>query len=428
MDIEEQEIQVEVLKRKIEDLVAKGGAKYLDALAMIVNFEKEHKDDRYYFGWRMEDIEGLNGGMIARMKEAGIIAPSPYRSNKYSTWILTYAIPVNEVALEKIHNEVEQTQEMQEIEPQMLDINDYKDKFNEIVKKYDMLDYWARFINPKVTGMEHVKRALLLSVASTNDRYGDRGRIHVLMYGDPGTAKTELMMWMHHYLGAKFTTHRSSDAGLMGGAIGNDIVAGALPRADGKVICIDELDKFSNKDFAGLLEAMSSGRVTISLMKGEVEKTFPARVRVIAGSNKIDRFPPELLDRFDFKIYLEKPKRDEEKRIISDMVDSWFTEKPSYNGVELRAYLQWISNYEPEISYNVRKIVKKVIQMYIDLRGEEKGNIRRDESIMRIAYTIAKLNKRAMMPEDVVRAIRYIDETMTEGKLNGLKLLIEKEK
>jgi len=417
------EIQIELVKKKIQELVAKGGTKYLDIISIIVDYEKKHKDDRYYTGWEMENIEGLNGGMIAQMKQAGIIAPS-YRSNKYHTWMLSYDIHIYELALEKIYNELETEMKAYDLPP--VDTSNYTEKFNEIIKKYDMLDYWARFINPKVTGLENVKQALLLSIASTGDRYGDRGRIHVLLYGDPGTAKSELMLWIHHYLGAKYATHRSSDAGLMGGAVGNEIVMGALPRADGHVIAIDELDKFNAKDFAGLLEAMSDGKVTITLAKGEVEKTFNASVRVIAGCNRIDKFPPELLDRFDFKIKMERPDREEEKRIIGDMIDSWFVEKPSYDGVELRAYLQWISNFEPEIKE--RKIIKKLIQMYVDLRGDEKGNIRRDESIMRVAYTIAKLNKRDVMPEDVIRAIGLIDETMTEGKLRGLRLLIEKER
>lgn len=424
--MQEQEIKVELVKKKIDGLVARGGEKYLDIIQLIVRHEKEHKDDRDYFGWRMEEIEGLNGGMMAQMKMAGIITESPYHSNKYSYWMLADDWYIYEVALAKIYDEIEEQEA--EVEQEPVNVDDYKGKFEELIGKHDMLDYWARFINPKVTGLERVKKALLLSVASINDKFGDRGRIHVLMHGDPGTAKSELMMWLHHYLGARFATHRASDAGLMGGASGNEIVMGALPRADGHVICIDELDKFNKKDYAGLLEAMSDGRVTITLMKGEGEKTFKARVRVIAGCNSTERFPQELLDRFDFKIHLEAPKKHEEKQIIEDIIDSWFMEKPSYNGVELRAFLQWISGFEPNIPDETRRITKKLLKLYIDLREDEKGSIRRDESILRVAYTIAKLNRRDVMPEDIVRAIELLDDTITSGKLQALKMLVEKEK
>ena len=427
--MQEQQIKVEIIKNKIMELISNGnvGNRYLDVIAEITRFEKEHKNDEHYFGWRIEDITGLNGGMIAQMQKHGIIIQSPYHSNKYGYWMLAESWYIFELALDKIYEELEK-QQTNEVTLEPIDVSSYREKFDELVKKYDMLDYWARFINPKVTGLEKVKKALLLSIASANDKHGDRGRIHVLMHGDPGTAKSELMLWLHHFLGAKYATHRSSDAGLMGAGVGKEIIPGILPRADGHVICIDELDKFQAKDYAGLLEAMSDGIVTISLGVGEIEKTFKARVRVVAGCNKTDRFPPELLDRFDFKIKMESPTREDEKRIVTNLIDNWFMEKPSYNGVELRAYLEWIKNYEPEISQQTRRIVKKLIQMYIDLRGDEKGNIRRDESIMRVAYTIAKLNRREVLPEDVVRAIELIDENVTDGTIRALKMLIEKER
>jgi len=402
-----EEAKIENVKEKIK-AIAKKGEKYLDAISLIINYEKKHANDKFFQGWKMEDIEGLNGGMIAQMKEAGIITESPYHSNKHSYWILADDWYLYEIALTRLFEEYENREHEVSIEP--VDVSKYKENFEELVKQHDMLDYWAKFINPKVTGLEHVKKAILLSIASTNDRHGDRGRIHVLLHGDPGTAKTELMMWLHHFLGAKFTTHRSSDAGLMGGAIGNELVMGALPRADGHVICIDELDKFQKKDYAGLLEAMSDGRVTITLMKGEAEKTFKARVRVIAGCNKLDRFPPELLDRFDFKIHLTSPDKDDEKKIMEERIDTWFMEKPSYDGKELRAFLKWISDFEPKIPDETRKIAKKLMKIYIDMKEEEKGNIRRDESILRVAYTIAKLNRRNVTPYDFLRAIELIDE------------------
>jgi len=425
--------RVEVIKEKIEKLITNSekAGEYLTLIKKMAQYEREHKDDEYNFGWQMENIEGLNGGHIAKLLQHGIIAKSPYYSNNYHCYMLTEKWDVVEKAVEEIENLLEEQMAEQSEMPEpvtlpFVDVNDYKAKFEQLIKEYDMLDYWARYINPKVTGLERVKKALLLSIASVNDRYGDRGRIHVLLLGDPGTAKSMLLLWLAHYLGAKYCTHRSSDAGLTGAWAGKDIVPGALPLADGHVICIDELDKFQAKDFAGLLEALSNGRVTINV--GGLERTFNARVRCIAGCNRIEKFPEELLDRFDFKIKLEAPKRDDEKRIIADIIDSWFTEKPSYDGRELRAYLQWIADFEPKISPETRKIIKKVIQMYIDLRKDDKGNIRRDEAIIRVAYTIAKLNRRDVIPEDVVRAIELLDETMTEGKLKGIRLLIEKEK
>lgn len=185
------------------------------------------------------------------------------------------------------------------------------------------------------------------------------------------------------------------------------------------------MDKFDRKDYAGLLEAMSDGKVTITA--GGKKKIFRARVRVIAGCNQTDRFPEELIDRFDFKFELKRPDEKQEKEIVSTIMDTWFMPKGDYTGDELRAFIHYIKNFEPQIPPETRHIGKKLIQLYIDLKDKDKGNIRKDESIIRVAYAIAKINMRDMMPEDIIRAIGLIDESM-QNKLEPFYLLAEKEK
>ena len=104
----------------------------------------------------------------------------------------------------------------------------------------DMLDYLAQQINPKVYQLEHVKKAIVLTLASTGDKFGDRGRIHTLLYGPPGTAKSAIGEWLVHNLGIEGISHRSSDVGLTGCAVGKEIVPGALPYANDSSLYIDE--------------------------------------------------------------------------------------------------------------------------------------------------------------------------------------------
>jgi DNA replicative helicase MCM subunit Mcm2 (Cdc46/Mcm family) len=40
----------------------------------------------------------------------------------------------------------------------------------------DMLAHLSSQVNPKVVGLERVKKAILLSLASGGDKWGDRGR------------------------------------------------------------------------------------------------------------------------------------------------------------------------------------------------------------------------------------------------------------
>jgi len=410
--------QVQDMASRLIELLSRQDERYVDVLHDIIVHERDGGGT-----WRPDDY-GLTPDDIEMLTDMGIVDGSD------GDYLLARRWDIMDDALNEAKRDISLTEQSLG-QPKMatlpaIDIEEYRQRFRALVEtEDDLLDYWSRHINPKITGMERLKKAVLLSVASVNDRHGDRGRIHVLLAGEPGTSKSTVMLWVSHYLGAKFCSHRSSDVGLTGDASGNTITPGALPMSDGHVICVDELDKFRPKDFAGLLEAMSDGKVTINA--GGKEAVFNARVRVICGCNSTDKFPDELMDRFDFKLYLEAPDRNNEKVIISSIIDNWFIEKPNYDGTELRAYLQWIKDYEPGVPSHIRSIIKKVIQMYIDMRKGEKGSIRRDEAIIRIAYTIAKLNHRDVHPMDAVRAIELMDNDINDGRLQGLRMLVERE-
>ena len=133
------------------------------------------------------------------------------------------------------------------------------EQFERLSQEEDMVEYWYPAINPKIVGMDGVKRAVLLSIASHGDHYGDRGRIHVLMSGDPGTAKTMITDWLVFYQGAVGASMRTSRVGLTADASGNEITLGALPKANDSICCLDELDKFDQKSLQGLLEAHEEG-------------------------------------------------------------------------------------------------------------------------------------------------------------------------
>ena len=272
----------------------------------------------------------------------------------------------------------------------------------------DGLNYWAQFINPKVSSMLTQKKAILLSLVSLDDRYGDRHRIHTLLYGDPGTAKSELREWVSYKLGIPSCGHRSTDVGLTGDARGSEITPGALPRAHGGALTIDELDKFDKRDQYGLLECMSEGVVTI--VAGRHQTLFPAATRIIACANKIDGLSPELLDRFDFVILCENPSRAEGKQILRHIIEGWGKPKEHGNGRELGKFLSRVRDFKPYISDDVRNQIKELVMDYIDAKNPEIVRIRQYEKIMRIALAVAKLNHRDLKFEDAVEAIRLTDE------------------
>lgn len=267
------------------------------------------------------------------------------------------------------------------------------------------VEYWAEKINPKIYDMLHAKKVTLLTIASDKDQAGDRGRINTLMYGDPGTAKSDIMLWLSSKLNAGFVSQSTSKVGLMGSAKGKEITPGALPSNDKGVLCIDEIDEFKMSDRKGLLESMAEGEITIE--KGGMRAEFDARVRILASANTIDSLSREILDRFDFKIKLEKPDRNKKKEIMDYVVRNWKREKKGFSGVALRHYLNWIKPVHPKLRGEVREKTAKAIRKFIEYEKDDKEKgIRYESSILRIAETIARLNRRNITKDDVLKAIK----------------------
>jgi len=302
--------------------------------------------------------------------------------------------------------------------------DELNEKFKELAESEDMLDYWASRINPKVVGMEDEKRATALCLASHNDKFGDRGRLHLLLYGDPGTAKTLILDWAVFKLGAVGASMRSSQVGLTADASGNEVTLGALPRANNGIICIDEIEKFDQKSLQGLLEALEEGRIHIDV--GKTHTVIDAKVRCLACANDTRKLSRELMDRFDFKIEVHKPELEFKRKIMRSRIKYWFREKEGYDGINLKNYLRWIQGFEPGISNSVRDTWMKLMEMYLMLT-ESDASIREEESMIRIATTLAKMHHRDAIPEDMLRAIKIRHPDLNGGKMELLEKIIQEE-
>lgn len=418
---------MEEKKERIKNL-CKSKPDYLIAFKDIVSLVKGEKEKSGNFGFTMSDVRKMNPHFLGVLKSEGIIKTTYESHKRHDFWIVDdLKVEDIEEVIKEIEDEKEEIEPIQLVPGTLVTFNKkWLEEWEQMLEKgVDMLDYWASEINPKVIGLEHIKRIALLSLASAGDKFGDRGRIHLLMWGDPGTAKSTIGSWLVHRLGIIGASHRTSDVGLTGDARGETIEPGILPIANGKAVYIDELDKFSEKDRYGLLESMEEGEVIVHA--GKIHIRLPARCRVIASANVIKDFAPELIDRFDFKVELRVPDVEEEKEITSKIVEQWRKEKEGYYGEKLRAYLDWIKSYEPNISEKVREKTGILIQAFIDMREEVRGSIRKKESIVRVAYTIAKLHRRGMEVNDVIRAINILYPEINNGLIEILKKLAAEE-
>ncbi len=199
----------------------------------------------------------------------------------------------------------------------------------------DLFDKLVASVAPSIYGYEDIKLAILLQLFSgvpkiTVDGSWLRGDIHIMLIGDPGIAKSQLLRYVLRIAPrANFSTGLgSTKAGLTASAVKDElkngawtIEAGVLPMTNEGIVCADEMDKMREEDRSGLHEAMEQQTVTIS--KAGLIMTLSAKCSVLAAANpKYGRFdeyegladqinmPPALLSRFDL-IYVLQDKPNE---------------------------------------------------------------------------------------------------------------------
>jgi len=152
--------------------------------------------------------------------------------------------------------------------------------------------------------LEHVKKALLLLLAGgvttvINESMKIRGEINVMLVGDPGVGKSQLLKCISLLTprGIFTTCKGSSDEGLIA-SINTDpatkeviLEAGALVLADMGVCCINEFEKMNNYDKTTIHEVMDNQ--TISIAKAGLDITLNARTSILAAANPVySRYKP----------------------------------------------------------------------------------------------------------------------------------------
>lgn len=146
---------------------------------------------------------------------------------------------------------------------------------------------------PSIYGHEIVKAGLILSLFGGNvKRTQLRDDIHILLIGDPGLGKSQMLQACARistkgvYICGNSSTSSGLTVTLTKEAGSNDFALepGALVLADQGCCCIDEFDKMCSQHQA-LLESMEQQSVTVA--KSGIIASFPARTSILAAANPI---------------------------------------------------------------------------------------------------------------------------------------------
>lgn len=344
----------------------------------------------------------------------------------------------------------------------------------ELSKDAGIIDRLASSIAPTIYGMEMVKTTLVLQMFGgvrkvMKDGTTMRGDIHILMVGDPGTAKSQLLKYMTEISprGVFAFGRGSSAAGLTAAAVRDDfgegrwtLEAGALVLADNGFAAIDELDKMDEKDTAAMHEAMEQQTITIS--KAGIMATLKSRCSILGAANpkfgrydqnrtivdQID-FPPPLLSRFDviFKI-IDKPDRNIDERLaehvlkahrigeiyrsleMNDIMDFEIPDEgnfsPPIEKDTIRKYVSYArTRIFPRLSDDALLMLK---DEYVNTRNSSSDSIpitaRQLESTIRLAEAAAKARLSSIVTaEDAMLAKKIVDYylkdvSMTNGEVD----------
>jgi|HubBroStandDraft_1064217.scaffolds.fasta_scaffold04238_3 replicative DNA helicase Mcm len=335
-----------------------------------------------------------------------------------------------------------------------------------------IVDKIVMSLAPSIKGMEEEKEAIALQLfGGVEKRHPDgvrvRGDIHVLLVGDPGTAKSQLLRYIAEvaprgiYTSGKGTTA----AGLTAAAVKDDFAggrwvleAGMLVLADGGMAVVDELDKMSPDDRSAMHEQLEQG--TISVAKAGITSTLNARCPVLAAANpKWGRFssekgiaeqidlPPTLLSRFDVIFSIkDQPNSERDRRLAVGIL-------ASHREGEARAYVpdRMTSSsgapFPPEllkkyIAYAKRSIrpvltdaaLSVLTEYYVSVRSQGEGpnapvpiTARQLEALVRLSEAAAKARlSHEVGQEDAQRAVQIMQNFLKRVATNeGGKLDVD---
>ena len=334
----------------------------------------------------------------------------------------------------------------------------------EISNSPTIIEDIAKSIAPSIYGFDSVKLALALQLAGgvqvhAGDGTTKRGDIHILLIGDPGTAKSQMLKSASVIASRSvFASGKSATAaGLTATAARQTdgrwtVEAGALVLADGGMACVDELDKMREEDRASLHSAMEDQ--CIFFAKAGMTMTLRTKCSLLAAANpKYGRFeddqlfteqidlPPSLISRFDLIFVItDVPNKEKDDAIVEHILSEHALGQMRENGdfgdnhsrparlysntdpiiplENLKRYIAYARKLKPVLTEEAEEILKesftRIRQQYSKKEKVIGITFRQMDGYIRLATASAKLHLRQeILEEDATLAVTIIEQYLS---------------
>tara|TARA_Y100000034_G_scaffold49902_1_gene61650 strand:+ start:40960 stop:42972 length:2013 start_codon:yes stop_codon:yes gene_type:complete len=376
----------------------------------------------------------------SKVKISGTVkeVPVPLRTGGHST---RYDLVMESNFIEPVEETFEETSVSKKEEKEIIKISKDPKLYQKIQDS----------IAPSIYGHEDVKAALILQLMGGVQKEHDdgtkrRGDMHVLLIGDPGAGKSQMLQFVSKIAPkARLVSGKgASGAGLTATVVKDEFMrgwaleAGAFVLANGGFCIIDEMDKINPEDTSALHQALEQQVITIS--KANIQATLKAKTTLLAAANpKLGRFDPytpiaaqinmpsTLINRFDLIFPIKDlPSKEFDTKVATHVLN--LQQKPddlksTFDSDFLKKYISYArQKTNPKLT---KEAVEEIKDFYVGLRnmpgtGEDMVkpipiSARQLEALVRLAEGSARVRlSKTVTKKDAQRAIETLKRCLMQ--------------